>query len=79
MFCCLHITGAFAQFNTSICQDDRSVIVQLFNWKWSNIADECERWLGPKGFCAVQVIMTSSGTTVLAFCIFPHCNNAIEI
>ena len=31
------------------------MIVHLFNWKWSNIADECERWLGPKGFCAVQV------------------------
>ena len=49
------VTGALAELNTPICQDGRSVIVQLFNWKWSNIADECERWLGPKGFCAVQV------------------------
>lgn len=35
---------------------DRSVIVHLFEWKWSDIADECERYLGPKGFGGVQVI-----------------------
>ncbi|CAH1638100.1 unnamed protein product [Spodoptera littoralis] len=32
----------------------RSVIVQMFEWKWLDIADECERFLGPKGFGAVQ-------------------------
>ncbi|XP_019881963.2 alpha-amylase-like [Aethina tumida] len=35
--------------------DDRSVIVHLFEWKWSDIADECERYLGPKGFGGVQI------------------------
>ncbi len=29
--------------------------VQLFEWKWTDIADECERVLGPAGFRAVQV------------------------
>ncbi|KAF4520997.1 hypothetical protein B566_EDAN002493 [Ephemera danica] len=33
----------------------RSGVVQLFEWKWTDIADECERWLGPKGFAAVQL------------------------
>ncbi|XP_047029612.1 alpha-amylase 4N-like isoform X2 [Helicoverpa zea] len=32
----------------------RSVIVQMFEWKWLDIAEECERFLGPKGFGAVQ-------------------------
>ena len=33
----------------------KQVIVQLFEWKWTDIAKECERFLGPKGFCGVQV------------------------
>lgn len=33
----------------------RSTIVHLFEWKWKDIADECERFLGPKGFGGVQV------------------------
>lgn len=34
---------------------DRSAIVHLFEWKWLDIADECERFLAPKGFGGVQV------------------------
>lgn len=34
---------------------DHSVNVHLFEWKWDDIADECERWLGPKGFGGIQV------------------------
>jgi alpha-amylase len=33
----------------------RTVFVQLFEWKWTDIAQECEQWLGPHGFAAVQV------------------------
>jgi len=33
----------------------RTVFVHLFEWKWADIANECETWLGPKGFAAVQV------------------------
>ena len=33
----------------------RSVIVQLFEWRWSDIAQECETWLGPHGYGAVQI------------------------
>lgn len=29
--------------------------VQLFEWSWADIALECEQWLGPKGFTAVQI------------------------
>jgi len=31
------------------------VLVQLFEWKWTDIAAECEAVLGPAGFTAVQV------------------------
>lgn len=31
------------------------VFVHLFEWSWDDIAKECEDWLGPKGFDAVQV------------------------
>jgi alpha-amylase len=30
-------------------------MVQLFQWKWADVARECETVLGPKGFGAVQV------------------------
>ncbi|CAF0865526.1 unnamed protein product, partial [Didymodactylos carnosus] len=33
----------------------RQVAVHLFEWKWADIAAECERFLGPKGFSGVQV------------------------
>jgi alpha-amylase len=33
----------------------RTVSVQLFEWKWTDVALECEQWLGPHGFAAVQI------------------------
>lgn len=33
----------------------RTVMVQLFEWPWDSVAEECERVLGPGGFAAVQV------------------------
>lgn len=33
----------------------RSGIVHLFEWKFADIAAECERFLGPNGFAGVQV------------------------
>ncbi|XP_034233104.1 alpha-amylase B-like [Thrips palmi] len=33
----------------------RNAIVHLFEWKWNDIADECENFLAPKGYGAVQV------------------------
>lgn len=29
--------------------------VHLFEWSWEDVARECEEWLGPKGFAAVQI------------------------
>nr|AAO14611.1 AMYREL [Drosophila greeni] len=33
----------------------RNTIVHLFEWKWSDIAEECETFLAPRGFAGVQV------------------------
>lgn len=44
------------------------VMVHLFEWRWPDIAKECEVWLGPKGYKAVQIsppsehaVITSGG------------------
>lgn len=34
---------------------DRRVIVHLFEWTWADVAQECETFLGPAGYQAVQV------------------------
>ena len=31
------------------------VIVHLFEWPWDAVARECEEFLGPKGYCGVQI------------------------
>ena len=37
------------------CVNNKQVMVHLFEWKWSDIALECERYLAPNNFCGVQV------------------------
>ncbi len=39
----------------SSVQAEGTVFVHLFEWSWNDIATECTEFLGPKGFCAVQV------------------------
>ncbi|MBW4660729.1 MAG: alpha-amylase family protein [Drouetiella hepatica Uher 2000/2452] len=34
---------------------ERSVFVHLFEWKWDDVAQECENFLAPNGYGAVQV------------------------
>jgi alpha-amylase len=34
---------------------NRHTAVHLFEWKWTDIANECERFLGPYGYAGVQV------------------------
>ncbi|KFO26899.1 Pancreatic alpha-amylase [Fukomys damarensis] len=44
----------WAQYSPNT-QQGRTSIVHLFEWRWADIAAECERYLGPKGFGGVQV------------------------
>lgn len=44
---------AFSQFDSHFI-GNRQGIVHLFEWKWLDIAQECEDFLGPKGYGGVQ-------------------------
>jgi alpha-amylase len=48
------IAVANAQFNTHQW-GGRSGMVHLFEWKWGDIARECESFLAPNGFAGVQI------------------------
>ena len=37
------------------CNGNSDVFVQLFEWKWTDIANECEQVLVSRGYCGVQV------------------------
>lgn len=43
------------QYKQTTFKDDRQLIVHLFEWKWSDIAAECENFLQYYGYGAVQV------------------------
>ena len=53
LFSALNVQGT--PYTQPQCQGNRHVTVHLFEWSWTDIANECESYLGPKGFCAVQV------------------------
>lgn len=44
-----------SSLSRAFIRSERTVIVHLFEWKWNDIADECERFLGPHGFAGVQI------------------------
>jgi alpha-amylase len=50
--------AAFNPANTS---------VQMFHWKWNDIAKECTNWLGPKGYGAVQISPPGSSAVLGAW------------
>ncbi|XP_069940254.1 alpha-amylase A-like isoform X4 [Cherax quadricarinatus] len=50
-------------YDTPSC-DGRQTIVELFEWKWTDVAEECERFLGDAGYCAVQVSPAAEHTVI---------------
>lgn len=46
---------AIATSDDAVGAMPRTVFVHLFEWKWTDIAQECEQFLGPRGFAGVQV------------------------
>nr|XP_023015287.1 alpha-amylase-like [Leptinotarsa decemlineata] len=53
----------YAQKNNNFA-NGRSAIVHLFEWKWADIANECENFLGPKGFAGVQISPPSENAVI---------------
>jgi len=44
-----HVPAEAAGFNP------RDTSVQMFHWRWNDIAKECTNWLGPQGYGGVQI------------------------
>jgi alpha-amylase len=44
-----------------------AVFVHLFEWRWTDVAEECEAYLGPAGFAAVQVSPPSEHAVLAGF------------
>ncbi|CAG0906473.1 unnamed protein product, partial [Cyprideis torosa] len=49
----LFAAPAWGQWDPNVAPP-RTSIVHLFEWKWTDIARECEEFLGPQGFAGVQ-------------------------
>jgi len=45
-------------------KEERNTIVHLFEWKFLDIADECEKFLAPRGFAGVQVSPVSENIII---------------
>ena len=54
-FILIAIGSIFLNAYASDVTTGKTAYVHLFEWKWTDIAQECEQFLGPKGFAAVQV------------------------
>ncbi len=52
---CISILTALAMAFAAEAAEPRTTFVHLFEWTWKDIAAECETFLGPNGFGAVQV------------------------
>lgn len=57
-FLVVWIGAAFGQYNPNC--NGKTAIVHLFEWKWNDIAAECERFLGPAGYCGKFIIFISN-------------------
>ncbi|GGB13029.1 starch-binding protein [Agarivorans gilvus] len=49
------LAGSALGFASSAMAVPKTAFVHLFEWKWEDVAQECETFLGPKGFAAVQI------------------------
>ncbi|CAF4636664.1 unnamed protein product, partial [Rotaria socialis] len=54
IFACLFVSSIQATKDPNVAPG-RSTAIHLFEWKWTDIAAECERFLGPYGYAGVQV------------------------
>jgi len=64
------ITALDGSFYDPQTWPDRSGIVHLFEWKWLDIARECEEFLAPKGYAAVQVNFVKYKNLIITSCLF---------
>lgn len=63
IFLSILITATFGQWDPHFV-GDRQGIVHLFEWKWLDIADECETFLGPYNFGGVQTSVANENVVI---------------
>jgi alpha-amylase len=51
----MNVDSGVSESGSYEIESRRTAFVHLFEWKWTDIANECRTFLGPKGFTAVQV------------------------
>lgn len=52
--------GALTTPTHAATLNPRDTSVQMFHWKWTDVASECKNWLGPQGYGGVQISPPSS-------------------
>jgi alpha-amylase len=52
---CAVLCGALTVATPAYALNPSDTSVQMFRWKWNDIAKECTNWLGPQGYGAVQI------------------------
>ena len=52
---CALLAGALTATTPAYALNPKDTSVQMFRWKWNDIAKECTNWLGPQGYGAVQI------------------------
>ena len=62
---CAVRAGYYGNYN---CVHGRDVFVHLFEWRWPDVAQECEQHLASLGYCAVQVRCCHRAVMVLSPC-----------
>ena len=56
IICLICVNNArYAPYKDPLYRNGTTVMIHLFEWKWTDIASECERFLAPKGYAAVQI------------------------
>lgn len=45
------VSCSWAQYEPNC--NNKQAIVQLFEWKWTDVAAECERFLAANGYCGM--------------------------
>jgi len=55
LFILVALLGLSAAQHNPHAKHGRTAIVHLFEWRWADIAAECERFLAPNGYAGVQV------------------------
>lgn len=52
---CAVLCSALTATTPAYALNPSDTSVQMFRWKWNDIAKECTNWLGPQGYGAVQI------------------------